>query len=182
MLKLKLQYFLTTWCEKLTHWKRLWCWERLRAGGEGERQRMRQLDGISDSTNMSLSQLQKMVKDGEAWYAAVHRVSKSQMQLSDWTTSPLWYELQIIFSSLSLAFWCYGGFCFVLFLILIIVFYLKFSSWKSEFGNIQNQLQGSPGHIRSKWPNPKENNWDQKQVSFLSTNIYVVSTLCTDIM
>ena len=34
MLKLKLQYF--TWCEELTHWKRPWCWERLRAGGEGD--------------------------------------------------------------------------------------------------------------------------------------------------
>ena len=36
MLKLKLQYFLPTWCEELTHWKRPWCWERLRAGGEGD--------------------------------------------------------------------------------------------------------------------------------------------------
>ena len=36
MLKLKLQY-LATWCEDLTHWKRPWCWERLRAGGEGDR-------------------------------------------------------------------------------------------------------------------------------------------------
>ena len=36
MLKLKLQYFLATWCKELTHWKRPWCWERLRAGGEGD--------------------------------------------------------------------------------------------------------------------------------------------------
>ena len=35
MLKLELQYF-ATWCEELTHWKRLWCWERLRAWGEGD--------------------------------------------------------------------------------------------------------------------------------------------------
>ena len=35
MLKLKLQY-LATWCEELTHWKRPWCWERLKAGGEGD--------------------------------------------------------------------------------------------------------------------------------------------------
>ena len=35
MLKLELQYF-ATWCEELTHWKRPWCWERLRAGGEGD--------------------------------------------------------------------------------------------------------------------------------------------------
>ena len=36
MLKLKLQYF-ATWCEELTHWKRPWCWERLKAGGEGDK-------------------------------------------------------------------------------------------------------------------------------------------------
>ena len=36
MLKLKLQYFLATSCEELTHWKRLWCWEGLGAGGEGD--------------------------------------------------------------------------------------------------------------------------------------------------
>ena len=36
MLKLKLQYFGATWCEELTHWKRPWCWERLKAGGEGK--------------------------------------------------------------------------------------------------------------------------------------------------
>ena len=39
---------LATSCEELTHWKRLWCWERLRAGGEGD-ERMRWLDGITDS-------------------------------------------------------------------------------------------------------------------------------------
>ena len=38
MLKLKLQYF-ATWCKELTHWKRLWCWERLKVGGEGDNNR-----------------------------------------------------------------------------------------------------------------------------------------------
>ena len=56
-------------------------------------QRVRWLDGIIDSMDMNLSKLQEMERDSEAWRAAVHRVTRSQTQLRDWTSSTLVREL-----------------------------------------------------------------------------------------
>ena len=82
-------YTLATWCKGPTHWKRHWCWERLKAKRRKGWQRMRWLDSITDSMDMNWSKLQETVKDREAWHAEVHGVTKSRTQLRDWTITTI---------------------------------------------------------------------------------------------
>ena len=95
MLKLKLQYFghLMQRTDSLEKTLMLGKVESRRRKGW---QRMRRLDGITDSTDMSLSKLWESVMDREAWHAVVHGVAKSRTRLSDWTELNFIFQLPIL--------------------------------------------------------------------------------------
>ena len=104
MLKLKLQYFghLMRRVDSLEKTLMLG-----RIGGRRRRgqQRMRWLDGITDSMDVGLGKLQELVIDRQAWSAMIHRVAKNRIRLSDWTErnykllNGLWYLCQIVKAS-----------------------------------------------------------------------------------
>ena len=92
-LKVKLQYF-GHLMQRTNSLEKTLMMGKIERGRRSRRQRMRWLDGITDSTATSLSKLRELVMDRESWHAAAHWVSKTWTRLSNWTEL-FWYWAEV---------------------------------------------------------------------------------------